>query len=156
VKTFLRKLKLSFRAMLCGWVACNIAWWLGAVFTIDDLEVHRSSILPAIALAVSVGIFTAIVVAVAWLVIFLPVDLLVADDSKLREPKAAAMCGFLAALTVVLLVFVAAAWYPVQNDGFWEGIQATADIRELPYVLASCTTGVVAAICRARLNNRSP
>ena len=138
--------------MLYGWIACNVILWLVPLFNLAapmQLEELFGGIIFLI-------MSTAIVVAVAWLVIFLPVDLLVPDDSKLRRPKTAASCGFLAAFVMVLIVFLAAAVHPIQQDGIWEGIRTTADVKALPYALATCATGAVAAFSRARMDQLKP
>lgn len=144
MKTFLRKLKLSFLAMLCGWGACNIAWWLGAIPSMDAAALQHTNLRQTAAFATMVGIFTAIVIAMAWLIIFVPVDLCLKNDSKLRRPKAAALFGFLVAFSIVAAVLGYIAWF----DGFWK----TLDKAALPYILGTCATGAVAAYVRACLD----
>lgn len=100
MKTFLRKLKLSFLAMLCGWIACNIACWVG-MFT----EVHFDEIRIQDAQKILfLGAATGIVILAAWLVIFLPVDLLISDQSKLRRPWPASIIGFIAGSSAVVII----------------------------------------------------
>jgi hypothetical protein len=153
VKTFLRKLKLSFLAMLCGWIACNIAWWVGAIPSMEITTGIRPFELRQTALfAILVGIYTTIVILIAWAVIFLPVDCLLNDHSRLRRPKAAALCGFLAAFSIVAAVFGYVAWVEVAHHGFAEGVWRTLDKAALPYVLGTCATGSVAAYVRARMD----
>ncbi|HRH94846.1 MAG TPA: hypothetical protein PLB55_02875 [Prosthecobacter sp.] len=148
MKTFLRKVKLSFLAMLCGWIACNIAWWLGAVPSMDATAVQHADLRQTFLFAVMVAIYTAIVIGSVWLAIFLPVDLCVRDESKLRRPKIAAVCGFLAAFAIVAAVFGYVAWF----DGFWR----TLDKSALPYALGTCATGTVAAYARAHMDKPQP
>ncbi|MFO1484073.1 MAG: hypothetical protein U1F71_12015 [Verrucomicrobiaceae bacterium] len=147
MKNFVRKLGLSFTAMLHGWLVCNVILWLVPVSNPDALT-RLEELFGAIVFLI---ISTAIVVSAAWLIVFLPVDLLVPEDSKLRRPKTAATCGFLAAFAIVLIVFMAAAWHPVQQDGLWEGLRTTADLKALPYVLATSAIGAVAAFSRSRM-----
>jgi hypothetical protein len=146
VKTFLRKLKLSFLAMLCGWIACNIAWWVGA------LPTSTSSMPVAIREIIAVAVYTAVVVVTAWLVVFLPVDLCVSDNSRLRKPPAAALCGFLSAFAIVAGVFSYIAWFEIIQHGFLGGISRTLDKSALSYALGTCATGTVAAFIRACMN----
>jgi hypothetical protein len=150
VKTFLRKVKLSFLAMLCGWLACNIAWWVGAIPRMDLASVQHANLKQSLLFALAVAICTAIVIGMAWLAIFLPVDLCVNDASRLRRPRTAAGCGFLAAFAIVLAAFVAFAWNDVSRWGLVDGIRATWSLAALPYVLGTCATGTVAAYVRAR------
>jgi biotin transporter BioY len=150
VKTFLRKVKLSFLAMLCGWLACKIGWWVGAIPSMDLASVQHANLKQSFLFALFVAICTAIVIGVAWLAIFLPVDLCVSDDSRLRRPRTAACCGFLAAFAIVVAAFVAFAWNDVSRWGLVDGIRATWSLAALPYVLGTCATGTVAAYVRTR------
>jgi hypothetical protein len=102
VKTFLRKLKLSFLAMLCGWIACNIAWWLGMLTEVHFEEIRIQDAQKILFL----GAATGIVILAAWLVIFLPVDLLISDQSKLRRPWPASIFGFIAGSSVVVIIML--------------------------------------------------
>jgi hypothetical protein len=147
VKTFLRKLKLSFLAMLCGWVACNIAWWVGAI---PILLKPGSSLRSTDFMMISS--FTGIVVMIAWVVIFLPTDLVVTDASTLRRPRTAARCGFLASFVIVAAVFAWAAWFEVVHHGLLPGLWRTLDKAALPYALGTCATGSVAAYARALMD----
>jgi hypothetical protein len=151
VKTFLRKLKLSFLAMLCGWVACNIAWWVGAI---PILLKPGSSLRGADFMMI--GTFTGIVVLITWLVIFLPTDLFVSDNSMLRRPLKASLCGFLTSFAIVAAIFGYIAWSEVANHGFVEGVWRTLDKAALPYALGTCATGTVAAYVRARMGQPKP
>lgn len=153
MKTFLRKVKLSFLAMLCGWIACNIAWWLGAVPSMDASAIQHLDIRQTGLFALMVGIYTAIVVLMAWLVIFLPVDLLVPNTSRLREPKTAALCGFFAAFTIVAVMVVYAAWNDVMRLGPVDGISAAFSLAALPYALGTCATGCVSAFTRSLMGS---
>jgi hypothetical protein len=93
VKTFVRKLKLSFVAMLCGWFACNIAWWLGAMPSMDATALQHLDLRQTAIFVIMVGVYTAIVIGMAWLVIFLPVDLCLQDGSKLRQTERWRLCA---------------------------------------------------------------
>lgn len=156
MKTFLRKVKLSFLAMLCGWIACNIAWWVGAIPSMDVASVQHANLQQTILFALVVAFYTAIVIGMAWLAIFLPVDLCVSDASRLRRPRTAAGCGFLAAFAIVLTAFVDFAWNDVSRFGLVDGIRATWSLATLPYVLGTCATGTVAAYARARMDKLKP
>ncbi len=147
MKTFLHKLKLSFLAMLCGWIACNIAWWVGMI---PELRIEEIWILDDIMKVLFLGAATGLVILAAWLIIFLPVDLLVPDQSKLRRPWPASILGFMAGSTVVVIIvldaflrvgstknaaelFTSQAFFPLSSPGI---------------------TGMVAAYVRSR--NREP
>jgi hypothetical protein len=157
VNAFLRKLKLSFLAMLCGWIACNIAWWVGAIPSMElttglqTFEPRQTALF-----AILVGLYTLIVILFAWAVIFLPVDGLLNDHSKLRRPTAAALCGFLSAIAIVGTVFSYVAWFEVAHHGLAEGLWRTLDKAALPYALGTCATGTVAAYVRARMDKPKP
>lgn len=103
MKTFLRKLRLSFLAMLCGWIACNIAWWVGMLpeLRIEEIRLQDDSLR-----VLFLGAATGLVILIAWLVIFLPIDLLIPDHSKLRRPLPASILGFVAGSSVIgIMVF---------------------------------------------------
>lgn len=143
MKTFMRKLKLSFLAMLCGWIACNIAFWAGILLHPMTYKLETQSLLVIIPY---VALPTGFVILLAWLVIFLPVDLIVSDGSKLRRPLPAAFCGFIAGSSVLAVQWGCSAW---ENDSLnrillhclWKG---------LPFLLAPGITGMVAAYIRSR------
>jgi hypothetical protein len=143
-------MKLSFLAMLCGWIACNIAWWVGAIPSMNAASLQHVDLRQTALFALVVAIYIAIVIGVAWLAIFLPVDLCVSDASRLRRPRTAACCGFLASFAIVLAVFGVSAWNEVCRFGLVEGIRATWSLAALPYVLGTCATGTIAAYVRAR------
>lgn len=145
MKTFLRKLKLSFLAMLCGWIACNIAIGLARL---PEVRMH-SSLQTEITGLLFYGLATGVVILAAWLAIFLPVDLLIPDHSKLRRPWAAAVCGFLAGSSVVAVMWAYKAWH--------EGaLAASSELFTWEAMLLLSTpgitgiTGMVAAYVRSR------
>lgn len=144
MKTFLRKVKLSFLAMLRGWIACNIAWWLGAIPSMEFAALRHIDLSETVFVALAVAVFTALVIIQAWLVIFLPVDLCLRDESSWRRPKAAAALGFIAAAAIVAAVYGYLAW---SGD-----VSSIMDRGVLPYVLGTCVTGTVAGYVRARLD----
>lgn len=156
MNTFARKLKLSFIAMLCGWTACNIAWWIGAIPSMDATAIQHADFRGTVIFVVMVGIYTAVVVLMAWLAVFLPVDLCVNDASRLRRPWTAACCGFLSTFAIVALIFGYVAWFEVVRHGFTEAVWRTLDKAALPYALGTCVTGTVAAYVRARMDQISP
>jgi len=98
----MRKLKLSFFAMLCGWIACNIAWWVGMLTEVhfDEIRIQDAQKI------LFLGAATGIVIFAAWLVIFLPVDLLISDQSKLRRAWPASILGFIAGSSVVVIIML--------------------------------------------------
>ncbi len=143
MKTFLRKLKLSFFAMLCGWIACNIAFWAGIILHPMTYKMEPQRLLLIISY---VALPTGFVIFLAWLVIFLPVDLIVSDRSRFRRPLPATICGFIAGSSVLALQWGVSAW---ENDSLhhllvkclWKG---------LPFLFAPGITGMVAAYMRSR------
>lgn len=143
MNTFGQKVKLSSLAMLCGWIACNIAWWVGAIPGMDATALQHLDIRQTAIFVLMVGVYTAVVIVMAWAAIFLPVDLCLSDDSKLRQPKAAALFGFLVAFSIVAAVYGYAAW----TNGFWSTLGKAA----LPYALGTCAIGSVAGYVRARM-----
>lgn len=145
MKTFLRKVKLSFLAMLCGWAACNIAMWIVAAGYELFSSTNSLSTLPWLMLAFGTG--SGIVILAVWLVIFLPVDLLVPDQSPFRRPKAAASAGFGSAFIFVVVYVVLMV---SSNPGF--GVSSVF----IPAVLLAGITGAVAAYVRARMDQPKP
>lgn len=151
MKTLPRRLGLSLLAMSGGWIACNLAWWLAAAATLQmtTTGVRGSDLM-------FLGACTGIVILAAWLVIFLPVDLLVPADSKLRRPGPAALCGFLAVFLPISLLF---GWVLIQQTltrGWLEAARSTFDTKSLPYVLGACVTGATAASLRGYLDRFFP
>ena len=164
MKTFLRKLKLSFLAMLCGWIACNIAWWVayGLTGLIQAKPGVQSSSFHAVLFdshrlegATLLGVITGIWIMVAWLVFFLPVDLCISDDSSLRKPKAAALCGFTIASSIVVIVLICAVAPDLERLGWVGGFMSVLDRTILPYVIGTWVTGTTAAYVRARMDHQT-
>lgn len=156
MNTFARKLKLSFLAMLCGWIACNIAWWVGAIPSMNAESLQHVDLRQTALFALALAVYTLIVILFAWAVIFLPVDGLLNDHSRLLRPTAAALCGFLSAFAIVGTVFSYVAWFEVAHHGLAEGVWRTLDKAALPYALGTCATGTVAAYVRARMDKPHP
>ena len=165
MKAFLRKVKLSFLAMVCGWVACNIAWWVG--YSIVRVVQAHSGISPneldttlfeshRLEGMLLVAVISAIWITIAWLGIFLPVDLCVSDDSRLRRPMTAALCGFIATSTIMALLFLCVVAQDAERLGWKDSIIAGADPGVLPFVICFWVTGTVAAYIRARMDKPKP
>lgn len=145
MKTFLRKLKLSFLAMLCGWIACNIAWWVGMLTEVhfDEIRIQDAQKI------LFLGAATGVVIFAAWMIIFLPVDLLVPEYSAFRRPVIATICGFVVGCCVILIPL---AWH------FWEynlshHSQIEFHWESLPLILSPGVTGMVAAYVRSKDRN---
>jgi hypothetical protein len=160
VKTFLRKVKLSFLAMLCGWIACNIAWWVTYGFTnlvpaevkfdanIVLFESHR------LEWAALLAVITGIWIMVAWFAFFLPVDLCVSDGSSLRRPRTAALCGFTITSTILAIVLLCAAAPDLDRLGWTDSFMSVLNRDLLPYAIGTWATGTTAAYVRARMDNQ--
>ncbi len=146
MKTFLRKLKLSLFAMLCGWFACNIAFWVASIpFIILRPEIVITSmgsslIYGLFGWSIGIGGMSGLVILSTWLLIFLPIDLFVRETSQLRRPRTAALCGFFASLTVCVVFVVVSC--------IVDGVRSL-QLALLPFALGTCTTGTVAAYIRA-------
>jgi hypothetical protein len=159
MKTFLRKVKLSFLAMLCGWIACNIAWWVTYGFTklvpaeakfdanIVLFESHR------LEWAVFLAVITGIWIMVAWMAFFLPVDLCVSDDSRLRRPRTAALCGFAIISTILVILLLCAVAPDLDSLGWARSFMSVLNRDLLPYAIATWATGTTAAYVRAQMDN---
>lgn len=150
MKTFLRKVKLSFLAMLCGWVACNIALWLayGVAMLIQGEPLSTAYRLDVALIVLGA---TGLWLIGVWLIIFLPVDLLVSDTSKLRQPKTAALAGLASAALFACgysCLVITISGLPLDN----------ADARLSAWIVlgtfgfGAVITGTVAAYIRARLD----
>ncbi len=138
----MRKLKLSFLAMLCGWITCNIALWLALL---PDLLMHSNGQQVTMTILMY-GFYSGIVILAAWMVIFLPVDLLIPEPSKLRRPRAAAICGFMAGSSVVVVIWVQAIW----SRGSTAVSPELFTWKALLLLSSPGITGMVAAYVRSR------
>ena len=139
----MNKLAASLRAMLCGWVACNILFW---ICNLSWMVTRFKFFGDYIGYSIFMGVCTGIVIMCAWLVIFLPVDLWIADNSKLRRPWIASVCGFVAGglVTVVL-------WPSFEGADWLEKVTSMKfSLQDMPYVFGASITGSVAALVRSR------
>lgn len=140
MKTFVQKLGRSLWAMTCGWIACNV------VLNLATLAEMRGGWQGAGLVALIYGFYSGLVILVACLAIFLPVDLLLAEDSRLRYPPVAAIFGFVAGSCVPLALALYHAGLP--HRWSLDGTTWSA----LPWVLSPGITGMVAAWVRTRNN----
>jgi hypothetical protein len=129
--------------MLCGWIACNIAWWVGMLTEVpfDEIRIQDDAMK-----VLFLGAATGIVILVAWFVILLPVDLVVPDVSRLRRPGVAAICGFISGSCVIVIPW---AWSIWENDSLHH-LLADFQWKGLPFMLSPGITGMVAAYVRSR------
>lgn len=116
------KFSRTFIAMVWGWVVCNLVTLVFAVAIEWSRDFGSFSRLGHImAEMIYWHLWTAVVIAIAWLAVFLPVDLIVPDRSKLRQPKSAACMGFLAGFTAffvpsVLVPFIQTGELRIHED----------------------------------------
>lgn len=95
----------SLIAMFWGWVACSIA---NISMLVSALMLRHSGggRWDQMALQLmQITFFSTGIVFVAWLLLFLPADLLVKQSSILRNPGLAAVCGGLAGGLSILIPF---------------------------------------------------
>jgi small-conductance mechanosensitive channel len=150
MKTFRRKLKLSFLAMMCGWIACNIALWSAyGVAMLVKGEPPGTAYRMDMALIALLG--TGIWILAVWLILFLPVDLLVADNSKLRRPRTAALAGLASAALFTgcyacLVIGLSDVW-PADAESRLSVLMGFGT-----FVFGAMITGIVAAYVRALLD----
>jgi hypothetical protein len=141
----MKRVLYSFLAMMCGWVACNLAFWAFGIRWLTEAncwDTITSNLL-------GIMIYTWLVIMIAWLFIFLPTDMLVASHSKLRKPVTAAICGFLASSGLVLAICLFAAFQnglPRFFDTFFDVLISK---ESAPYFSGCCATGTVAAWARS-------
>lgn len=79
--------------MFWGWVACNAT--LAFLYAINAWQTGWGALLYLLLWLLWGGFISAIIIFCAWLVVFLPTDLLVKETSFLREPRWAGPCGAL-------------------------------------------------------------
>ncbi|WP_395740006.1 hypothetical protein [Prosthecobacter sp.] len=143
MKTFLRKMKLSFQAMVCGWIACNMALLAGMLLAWGHQNYSPQNVAGGI---LAYGFGSGVVILAAWLFVFFPVDLLVPETSWLRRPRVAALCGFLAGNGVLLAIMIGETW----NSGYPTGGSAHFEWYGLAFASSPGITGMVAAYVRSR------
>jgi hypothetical protein len=93
----------SFIAMFWGWVACNCTVFsVSLIIEVMNGGIGNHSLYWMIYWLLGSGF----VILGAWLVCFLPADLLVKEDSYMRAPAFAGPCGGLAGFMSVWLLFM--------------------------------------------------
>jgi hypothetical protein len=136
--------------MFFGWLACNTVFVFWAMLTLANPDVvHIARQMLGIAFA------TAIVILAAWLVIFWPVDMLVPDHSRLREPRKAAVCGFLAVFVPCYVILILSGIYDGQVRSVSEFVSLLAgpwNESAVPFTAGTLVTGTVAAFMRCYLD----
>jgi len=140
MKTFLRKVVLSFVSMMFGWIACNVCL-LPFFCVISQMKFNLTKI---IMMMLSLGFSSGVVVLAAWLLVFLPVDLLAGDNAKIRKSHVGGIWGFVVGSMTMTVALVA----------LWQGREMHyADVFRpsmLLLVLGAGITGSVAAVVRSR------
>jgi hypothetical protein len=122
---FLHKFRRTFIAMFWGWVVCNLvtcsAFGLGILISEGSLYSKLQYL--AIYALMSL-LYSGIVITGAWLIAFLPTDLLVRDCSDLRKPRNAAACGAAGGFASIILIQIAI-WGTTsqQTDKITEGLE---------------------------------
>lgn len=136
--------------MFFGWLACNTVFVLWAMLTLPNPDVvHIVWQMLGIAFA------TAIVILAAWLIIFWPVDMLVPDHSRLREPRKAAVCGFLAVFVpyyVILIISLVSHGEIQSSRELLEWLLVPWEKTVAPFTAGALVTGTVAAFMRCYLD----
>jgi hypothetical protein len=99
------KFNRTFTAMFWGWCVCNLTTSIlftgQTLFATGPIESRLGSLFFYIIYA---ALFSALLIAAAWIFIFFPADLLVGESSPLREPVfAATLGGFGGALPIVMI-----------------------------------------------------
>jgi hypothetical protein len=122
MKTLIRKAKLSFVAMFWGWFACNGVFLLWATYSQPVRHWNKWA-----SDFIFICICTGIVIMAAWLAIFLPVDLTTPDHSRLRQPRRAAICGFLAVILPSYAVLLCACLTHGRIQSFEDLLEALMD-----------------------------
>lgn len=120
---FLHKFRRTFIAMFWGWVVCNavtLFWSIAIEWSRDFGNFSRVRQICNEMIYWFIG--TAVVIAVAWLAVFFPVDLIVPDRSRVRRPKSAAWMGFLAGYMVVFAPCVAVPYIQTGTLHFHEDL----------------------------------
>lgn len=133
--------------MTCGWVACNIL--LNATSLLMWKNWHQAGVV-----AFVYGFYSGFVILVACLLVFLPVDLLVPDDSVWREPGPAALLGFVAGTGVPLVLIWCFTGGP--RSGSSMDLLTSIEWRAVPFLLSPGITGMVAGWVRSRHGLESP
>ncbi|MBK8090957.1 MAG: hypothetical protein IPK32_02865 [Verrucomicrobiaceae bacterium] len=150
MKTFLRKARLSFLAMTLAWIVVNLVVWIvSCLILLIQMGVAP---VPDWRLYALFGLVSGIVILFAWLVFFLPVDLLVPDHSKLRIPGTAGLCGVAGAIANILVgLSIASIWGDLKLEAELIGGLSV-------YGVLACITGAVAAYtrCRMDIKHRTP
>lgn len=150
---FFRKLRHSLTALLGAWVACNLAWWLGAIPALIGIDVWQPKNI--VLLAFIFGLNSGLVLLGVSLLLILPLEWLFKVDWSRHRARHGALRGFLVALPFALLwvagaVFLAAREFQGQNaPDSWEVLSGTT-----PYVLATLAAGTAFGWARARAQFR--
>jgi hypothetical protein len=133
--------------MFFGWITCNAFFALHVMLTNAQPFDSQRFLTEMLA----IGIYSGIVIFVAWLVVFWPVDVMVPDHSRLRRPVKAAVCGFLAVLLPYYSIMIG---YCLLNDlihswtDFARYMVDPWTRNALPFTAGALVTGTVAAFTR--------
>lgn len=147
MNTFTQKLGRSLWAMTCGWIACNI------LLNVTSLLIWKNWQQAGI-LALVYGFYSGFVILVACLAVFLPVDLMLPDDSVWREPGPAALLGFVAGTGVPLVLIWCFTGGP--RSGSYIDLITSIEWPLVPWLLSPGLTGMVAGWVRSKHQDIEP
>ena len=111
---FRHKFRRTFIAMFWGWVACNSTTITGMLISAPfKFTAFAEAFKYLLIYGFFTALYSAVLVLIAWLAVFLPTDLIVDESSPLRKPRNAAVTGFATGFLVILVpAWSLGAWIP--------------------------------------------
>jgi hypothetical protein len=147
---FFSQLRCSLKALLAAWVACNLAWWLGALPALIGFGTEVWQPKNWVPLALLFGLHSGVVLLGVGVLLILPMDWILGWDGS----RLGARGGFLAALPFagfwVAVSLVLSHQEPPPAGGPGAGFKGEVFLGTLPYVLATLAAGTVFGWARAR------
>ncbi|MEN3943743.1 hypothetical protein WJU23_20755 [Prosthecobacter sp. SYSU 5D2] len=132
----------SFIAMFWGWVACNISI-IPAATVVCRLEDRPLPVMSEV--FVMFSLYSVPVVLLAWLFVFLPVDLAVPQRSRLRHRCIAPLLGGISGFTA--MGFYAMMDRLLHPGTFWkETMRALSEPDSWPYLVGASVCGLTASL----------
>ncbi len=128
--------------MFYGWVACNLLFW---ACNLSWMVSRYNSWGQYLGYAFLIGLYTGAVIMLAWITIFLPVDMLLPDDSFLRKPAISPVFGFIAGSIVPILLRP----NPFGRELLTVVLSGNLEMQDIPFAFGPGITGMVAAFIRS-------
>ncbi len=131
----------SLKALIAGWLCCNLAFWVGVIPLCVTYERSFSQDMRNLDALLIIGFVTACYLSLCWLFLALPCELFRAKGLGSMPPRRGALIGVLASLPFVVAIIIASAWLATEEVAANPAVTLEAFLGTLPHATGMLATG---------------